>query len=146
MLLSSNLTILMWANFDIYIACYFYLIIIRYKVLNQFVWLSCVLFLPQELGTDVNLYALVFGESVLNDAVWVFCLILDFLIQLFLPLLIDCMWVWFFFWETNKMAISLYRFVPFLAHVIIQYKVEMCYLSLILMPKYEFSSSGQCRQ
>lgn len=23
----------------------------------------------QELGTDVNLYALVFGESVLNDAV-----------------------------------------------------------------------------
>lgn len=38
----------------------------------------------QELGTDVNLYALVFGESVLNDAVstntitrgcqWIFCL------------------------------------------------------------------------
>lgn len=37
----------------------------------------------QELGTDVNLYALVFGESVLNDAVstntitrgcqWIFC-------------------------------------------------------------------------
>lgn len=27
----------------------------------------------QELGTDVNLYALVFGESVLNDAV---CIIL----------------------------------------------------------------------
>jgi len=25
--------------------------------------------LLQELGTDVNLYALVFGESVLNDAV-----------------------------------------------------------------------------
>jgi NhaP-type Na+/H+ or K+/H+ antiporter len=28
-----------------------------------------VLAIFQELGTDVNLYALVFGESVLNDAV-----------------------------------------------------------------------------
>jgi len=28
-----------------------------------------VLVFIQELGTDVNLYALVFGESVLNDAV-----------------------------------------------------------------------------
>ena len=36
---------------------------------------SCVLFpaLLQELGTDVNLYALVFGESVLNDAVSFHC-------------------------------------------------------------------------
>ena len=36
---------------------------------------SCVLFpaLLQELGTDVNLYALVFGESVLNDAVSFYC-------------------------------------------------------------------------
>jgi hypothetical protein len=29
----------------------------------------CIRWISQELGTDVNLYALVFGESVLNDAV-----------------------------------------------------------------------------
>lgn len=29
----------------------------------------CWTFFPQELGTDTNLYALVFGESILNDAV-----------------------------------------------------------------------------
>ncbi|KAL5200874.1 hypothetical protein ABZP36_035228 [Zizania latifolia] len=33
-----------------------------------------VLSIFQELGTDVNLYALVFGESVLNDAVCIYCL------------------------------------------------------------------------
>jgi len=30
---------------------------------------GALLVFMQELGTDVNLYALVFGESVLNDAV-----------------------------------------------------------------------------
>jgi sodium/hydrogen exchanger 8 len=34
----------------------------------------------QELGTDVNLYALVFGESVLNDAV---CIILFSIYNMF---------------------------------------------------------------
>lgn len=42
--------------------------------------LSCILLNLQELGTDVNLYALVFGESVLNDAVS------SAILYLFLPL------------------------------------------------------------
>nr|GMC76288.1 sodium/hydrogen exchanger 6-like [Ipomoea batatas] len=51
-----------------------------------------VLSIFQELGTDVNLYALVFGESVLNDA---FCSV-SFVS---------------FLWHNWKMAISLYRLV-----------------------------------
>jgi hypothetical protein len=44
---------------------------------NLFLWLwsspikHCIRWISQELGTDVNLYALVFGESVLNDAVMI---------------------------------------------------------------------------
>lgn len=75
----------------------------------------------QELGTDVNLYALVFGESVLNDAVCVYphslyaflcssravnvhiCKELNhyFLFPLFNLVV-----------ASLKMAISLYRFAP----------------------------------
>lgn len=67
----------------------------------------------QELGTDVNLYALVFGESVLNDAVRV---ILFLLFSLFLCfsyyywMLTVFLSFFFLLCAKLQMAISLYRY------------------------------------
>ncbi|KAM0910469.1 hypothetical protein ACQ4PT_014140 [Festuca glaucescens] len=65
-----------------------------------------VLSIFQELGTDVNLYALVFGESVLNDAV---CIIFFYLhlFKCFLLMLTYCLVSTY--GVTIKVAISLYR-------------------------------------
>lgn len=62
----------------------------------------------QELGTDVNLYALVFGESVLNDAVCITLLLFN--TSCFFLFLLKCA----YFFVSNygleiKVAISLYR-------------------------------------
>ncbi|CAN6546863.1 unnamed protein product [Malus baccata var. baccata] len=73
-----------------------------------------VLSIFQELGTDMNLYALVFGESVLNDAVCFYCYlfmihVLDvyfFYLKIdlvYFMKLLDCMPA------NQQMAISLYR-------------------------------------
>jgi hypothetical protein len=59
-----------------------------------FLWLwsspikHCIRWISQELGTDVNLYALVFGESVLNDAVMI--------LQLSWSLRFNCSWTLMF--------------------------------------------------
>ncbi|GER33843.1 sodium/hydrogen exchanger [Striga asiatica] len=66
-----------------------------------------VLSIFQELGTDVNLYALVFGESVLNDAVSFSGLSVSFKmenLENYKHFLFVYCWVW-----RLKMAISLYR-------------------------------------
>lgn len=69
----------------------------------------------QELGTDMNLYALVFGESVLNDAVSI-C-VSGSGKRICLNILLLTLFTFFFPWFSyisvsgmSKMAISLYRF------------------------------------
>jgi NhaP-type Na+/H+ or K+/H+ antiporter len=60
----------------------------------------------QELGTDVNLYALVFGESVLNDAV---CVILFPFTCFLMFSTATHILLGMYLCLTIKVAISLYR-------------------------------------
>lgn len=68
----------------------------------------------QELGSDVNLYALVFGESVLNDAVRVyfyFCYILCISVFRTITGCSQCSSHFFcLLCAKLQMAISLYRY------------------------------------
>lgn len=61
----------------------------------------------QELGTDTNLYALVFGESVLNDAVRRNFSLINTLLIFFILMLTKFLVP--FYGLSIKVAISLYR-------------------------------------